>query len=124
MTVRLTTRFDLDENETMRVIVRVSGAEDVLAFDAVGELELPREAVVYTTTEGALRSVSPDGTVESYGVTAAAIGPKEIDFDGDDRLEIPFVRPDGTLAIVDERGNVADLATGAETDSTLLAART
>jgi len=123
-TARLTARFDLDENETMRVIVRVSGAEDVLAFDAVGGPELPREAVVYTTAVGSLRSVAPDGTTESYGVTAAAIGPKEIDFDDDDRLEIPFVRPDGTLAIVDESGDAEDLATGAKTASTLLAVGT
>ena len=106
------------------MIVRVSGAEDVLAFDAVGSPELPREEIVYTTAEGSLRSVSPDGITENYGVTAAAIGPKEIDFDGDDRLEVPFVRPDGTLAIVDESGDAEDLATGAETESTLLAVGT
>jgi flagellar protein FlaG len=118
--VRLETTVDLDANETMRVVVRVDDSTDVLVFDAVGGPELPREAIVFTNASGALRSVTTDGTIADYGVTAAVIGPKEIDFDGDDRLEIPYVRPDGTLAIVDSSGDVEPLATGVETNDTLL----
>jgi flagellar protein FlaG len=123
-TVRLTTGLDLDENATLRVIVRVDGAEDTLVFDAVGSPELPREAVVYTTPTGWLESVSPDGTVTNYSVTAAAIGPEAIDFDGDDRLEVPFVHANGTLGTVDRSGEAEHLATGAETNATLLAVGT
>lgn len=121
---RLTTGYDLDRNETMRVIVRVSGAEDTFVFDAVGEPDLPRAELVYTTATGTVKSISTDGTIDGYGVTAAAIGPKEIDVDGDDRLEVPFVRTNGTLAIVDANGNVQNLATGARTNGTLLAVGT
>lgn len=118
--VRITTTLDRDANETMRVIVRVDGAEDVLVFDAVGTPEHPREELVFTTTSGGLRSVAPDGSIEQYGVSAAAIGPKEVDFDSDDRLEIPFVDSTGDLAMVDEAGETTALATGAMTEDTLL----
>jgi flagellar protein FlaG len=117
--IRLATAVDIDRNETMRVVVRVNGNEDVLVFDAVGTPEHPREEIVFTVA-GALKSVAPDGSIENYGVSAAAIGPKEVDFDGDERLEVPFVRSNGELALVDADGETQVLATGAKATDTLL----
>lgn len=60
-----------------------------------------------------LSSVAPDGTVTRYGVDAAAIGPKQVDIDGDGLREIPFVDSSNRLRVVDAAGEVQTLASDA-----------
>lgn len=74
----------------------------------------PRDEVVFVDADTAeLSTVAPDGTVTRYGVDAKAIGPKEVDFDGDGLQEIPFVTSANELKLVDETGEVQTLTSDA-----------
>lgn len=75
---------------------------------------LGHEEVVYVDADtGELSSVAPDGTVTGYGVDASAIGPKQVDFDGDGVREIPYVTAANQLRLVDEQGDIQTLANDA-----------
>jgi archaellum component FlaG (FlaF/FlaG flagellin family) len=108
---------------THRAVVVVDGARQTHRFRtaALGP-NLDRDEVVFAS-DGAseLRSVAPDGTVTAYDATVEAVGPKEVDFDGDDRLEVPYVTSGGDLKLIDEENETTTLVTGdAEADSALL----
>jgi hypothetical protein len=112
---------------THRVVVDVDGARVVHTFRTAvaSPPSLERDELVFATNESALRSIAPDGTVTAYDATVAAIGPKEVDFDGDDRLEIPYVTGGGDLELIDEANETTTLVTGdAKGSSTLLAVGT
>ncbi|MFB6219982.1 MAG: hypothetical protein ABEH90_00965 [Halolamina sp.] len=75
---------------------------------------MDHEEVVYVNAStGELSSVAPDGTVTGYGVDASAIGPKQVDFDGDDIPEIPYVTAANQLRIIDKEGEIQTLASDA-----------
>ena len=75
---------------------------------------LGHEEVVYVDDDtGQLSSIAPDGTVTGYGVSASAIGPKQVDLDGDDIREIPYVTSANQLRIIDEEGEIQTLANDA-----------
>lgn len=62
----------------------------------------PDRELVYADSSGRLHSIAPDGTVTTYAAPGVqAIGPKETDFDDDDRREIPYVNSSGALLLID-----------------------
>lgn len=64
---------------------------------------LTGRGLVFADPDGRLHSVAPGGHVTTYAAPAVqAIGPKEVDFDGDDRLEIPYVNSSGALLLIDD----------------------
>jgi len=88
-----------------RAVVVVDGARETHRFrTAAPAPALAREEVVFANGASALRSVAPDGTVTAYDTTVAAVGPKEVDFDGD--LEVVYV-DDGDPITVDTGVGVA-----------------
>lgn len=75
---------------------------------------MAHEEVVFVDADtNELSSVAPDGTVTRYGVDAEAIGPKQIDIDGDGLREIPYVDSSNRLRVVDAAGEVQTLTTDA-----------
>lgn len=86
-----------------------------------GPSEISRDEVVYVRDGGGLESVDSDGDVTQYGVQAEAIGPKEVDFDGDGLGEVPYVTSAGAVKLVDSNGETQTIATGAATSKTKLA---
>lgn len=109
---------------THRAVVIVDGDREVYEFRAGVPPDGPaldRDELVYANGASELRSVAPDGTVTAYDASVAAIGPKEVDFDGDDRLEIPYVTAGNDLELIDEGNETTTLVTGdARASSTLL----
>jgi len=106
-----------------RAVVVVDGARRTHRFRtaAAPGPDLARDEVVFANGASALRSVAPDGTVTAYDATVEAVGPKEVDFDGDDRLEVPYVTSGGDLELIDETNETTTLVTGdAKADSVLL----
>jgi hypothetical protein len=71
------------------------------------------EIVYVNASTGELSSVAPDGSVTGYGVSAAAVGPKQIDFDGDGLVEVPYVTNSNELRLIDEEGEMQTLASDA-----------
>ncbi|MFB6270990.1 MAG: hypothetical protein ABEH83_13675 [Halobacterium sp.] len=118
--LRIRVNVSLPAYADTRVVVNPTGARDTFAFRTPPVYDA-RPGVVFTQTDNSLHSVDASGTITDYGVDATAIGPKQVDFDGDDRVEIPYVTASGTLKLVDESGETTTLATGAETNKTLLA---
>lgn len=103
-----------------RVVVTPTGARDTFRFRTPPK-DGTRGELVFATRSGELRSVTATGGVTRYDATAAAVGPKEVDFDGDAREEIPYVDANGALKLVDDAGEATTLVDdGVETNGTLL----
>ncbi|GAB7093383.1 hypothetical protein JCM30237_05350 [Halolamina litorea] len=89
-----------------------------IAPDPLDPAGFGHEEVVYVDADtGELRSVAPDNTITNYGVGASAIGPKQVDLDGDGLREVPFVNSANELRVVDADGETRTLATDAATAS-------
>jgi hypothetical protein len=88
----------------------VNGSRD-LALQEPEPAVMAHEEVVFVDADTKeLSSVAPDGPVTRYGVDAAAIGPKQVDIDGDGLREIHFVDAgDGSLKYVTQSGSVTTL---------------
>ncbi len=115
---------NLTQRTTHRAKVVVDGAQASYEFRAGPPPADPvpsRSELVYANGASELRSIAPDGTVTAYSATVAAIGPTEIDFDGDDRLEIPYVTSGGDVKLIDDANETTTVASGdAKTSSALL----
>ncbi|MFC7166319.1 DUF7261 family protein [Halospeciosus flavus] len=86
------------------------------------EVDVGTRAVVFSPTAGNLSYVWPDGTVIRTSVPVSeveAIGPRQVDLDGDGYVGIPYVDSSNTLRIVDANSN-HELATDAVGSTTLL----
>ncbi len=120
---RVEATVNLTQLTAHRAKVVVDGAQATYEFRAGAPPEptLERTELVFANGASGLRSIAPDGTVTAYDATVAAIGPKEVDFDGDDRLEIPYVTGGGDLTLIDDTNETTTLVTGdAKTSSALL----
>jgi hypothetical protein len=83
------------------------GADDVVFFDPDANLLSAFDVA--------------NGTVTRYMTPpVAVVGSKATDFDGDDRVEVPYVTAGGELRLVDGTNETQVLATGAKTDETVL----
>ncbi|MBP1986731.1 DUF7266 family protein [Halolamina salifodinae] len=106
---------DTDGDHTRELVVHeqqriVPNPADPAAF--------PHNEIVYVdATTDELKSIAPDNTVTSYGVDAAAIGPKQADLDNDGLREVPYVTSANKLRLVDEEGETRTLASDAATAS-------
>ena len=76
----------------------VPGGEDYHVASSASD----RELVYVDAGSGTLSSIDKRGAVTTYNASnPGVIGPKQVDFDGDDRLEIPYVDSSGNLHIID-----------------------
>lgn len=105
---------DVDGDGNLELVVNESGSLAAPVTAPVGPVGLRHDEVVFVDSDTKnLSSVSPNGTVTDYGVDAQAIGPKQVDLDGDGLREIPYVDSSNRLRIVDEEGEVKTLASDA-----------
>ncbi|MFC3477085.1 hypothetical protein [Halobacterium litoreum] len=120
--LRVRANVSLPEQSETRVVVAPTGSRDLLEFTTPDFAPDRSELVFVNASSGALRTIDAGGSITQYGVNATAIGPKQVDFDDDERLEIPFVTDAGALRLVDATGEETTLvASGVETNRTLLA---
>lgn len=118
--LRLRVDVSLQPRADTRVVVTPTGARDRFRFrtpadedaDAAG-----RQEIVFAS-DNSLRSVTADGSVTDYDVTAHSIGPKEIDFDNDGYREVPYAN-NNTLKLIDERHQETTLAKGVKEGATI-----
>lgn len=76
----------------------VPGGEDYHIASSASD----RELVYVNASTGTLSSIDKWGTVTTYSASnPKVIGPKQVDFDTDDQLEIPYVDSNGDLHIID-----------------------
>lgn len=62
-------------------------------------------ALVYTNASGYLRTLAgPNSTPTGYGVTASAVGPASVDFDGDGENAVPYSPSGSALRLADGTG--------------------
>ncbi len=119
--LRLRVDVSLQPRADTRVVVTPTGARDTFRFRTPTD-DSRRSELVFATRSGGLRSIDASGDVTQYDATAAAIGPKEVDFDADGRTEIPYVNESGALKLVDDTDATTTLVdSGVETNATLLA---
>ena len=105
------THRDVDGDDRRELVVNESRGH---VPGAPEPASMSHEEIVFVDADtGELSSVGAGGTVTQYGVDAAAVGPKEVDVDGDGLREIPFVDASNRLRIVDAAGEVQTLATDA-----------
>jgi len=123
--LRVRVNVSLPEESPTRVVVAPTGSRDLFEFTTPDFAPDRSELVFAKESSGALRTIDAGGSITQYGVNATAIGPKQVDFDDDERLEIPFVTDAGALRLVDGNGEETTLvASGVETNQTLLAVGT
>lgn len=91
----------------------VNESRDVAPEEPQPAVTAHEEVVFADNDTSELSSVAPDGTVTRYGVNASAVGPKQVDLDGDGVREIPYVDSSNRLRIVDGSGEVQTLANDA-----------
>jgi hypothetical protein len=107
------TTLTVTENGTVTTYVTSGADGDRVTFIVNGIPSGPQPGVVYTTTNGYLRSIDANGRVFEFGpsgqVTAQAVGPMDADIDGDGYLEVPYVDGSGDLKIRDMNGEVQTL---------------
>ncbi|MEF8800034.1 MAG: hypothetical protein V5A56_03255 [Halolamina sp.] len=103
-----------DDGDGARELV-VNESRDIAPEEPEPTVMAHEEVVFADNNTSELSSIAPDGTVTRYGVEASAIGPKEVDLDGDGIREIPYVDWSNRLRIVDASGEVQTLATDAAT---------
>lgn len=96
------------------------------AVSLSGAQYVAHDELVYADA-GELRSIAPtaadSGSVTTYAASnVESVGPKQVDFDGDGRGEIPYVTGSNTLKLIDSAGETRTLARGAKFQKTILAA--
>ena len=108
----VTIRYNDSDGDGTRELVVVERRS--IALNQPEPAAFGHEEIVYVDAPtGELRSVTPGGEVTRYGVTAAAIGPKQVDLDDDGLREVPYVTAANELRIVDAEGETETLATDA-----------
>ncbi|MCD2204318.1 hypothetical protein [Halobacterium sp. KA-6] len=110
--LRIRTDISLQPRADTRIVVTPTGARDVFLFRTPAESS-SRSELVFATQNNALRSVDANESITYYDATATAIGPKEVDFDGDGLLEVPYVNDTNTLLLVDSQNEKQVLADNA-----------
>ncbi len=94
----------------------------VEALSAVNPFALAN-TIVFTARSGSeIRTLNATGVVTSFGETADVIGPAVSEFTSKDTIEVPAVDSSGNVFVVDESGTRTQLATGAKSTKSKLAA--
>lgn len=94
----------------------------VEALSAVDPFALAN-TIAYTDRSGSgIRTLNATGVVTSFGETADVIGPAVSEFTSKDTIEVPAVDSSGNVFVVDESGTRTQLATGAKSTESKLAA--
>jgi archaellum component FlaF (FlaF/FlaG flagellin family) len=94
----------------------------VEALSAVDPFALAN-TIVFTDRSGSgIRTLNATGVVTSFGETADVIGPAVSEFTSKDTIEVPAVDSSGNVFVVDESGTRTQLATGAKSTKSKLAA--
>jgi len=102
---------DADDDGSRELVVNDSTA---IGPEEPEPAVMSHQELVYVDADtGELASVARNGTVTTYGVNASAVGPKQLDLDGDGLREIPYVDSANRLRLVDAEGEVQTLATNA-----------
>jgi hypothetical protein len=107
----VTIRFADGNGDGKYELVVAAADEREIAPDPPEPAAFGHEEIVFVDDDtGELKSVAPGEGVTGYGVDARAIGPKQVDLDGDGLREIPFVTSSNELRLVDENGETQTLA--------------